>query len=799
QQTCHDCSNAGPRAAQDPRAAAAAAAAAAAGVEERGRESWRTGLPSSRAWAMGSGLRWSAALALALATAALLVAPALASPSSSSRGRTSSARNSSAAPALGPANPVHHGIHVVSWRWEEIGAFFTLTAFVVITGLAKVAFHHASWLLMIVMGVSVGVITYFAGVRTENEESTFHFTLPNFSPQLFFMGTLWNTFAIGLALYGLYYAGTMGTMPTEFGLIDAMVFAALISGVDPVAVLAIFQEIGVNKDLYYLVFGESLFNDAVTVVLYTTMATFYEMPHIPNEQYLLATLAFFTVSLGGAVVGVIFGLISALITRTTVHCRVVEPLAVLGLAYASYLQAELFHFSGIISIIVCGLVQAHYALQNISPKSSTCDAIIFLFLGMELVSDHHVWHTGFVLWTLLLCLICRFVGVAILTAVANAYRIHRINFQEQFIMGYGGLRGAVAFSLAEMLDIQKVIPRQMFITTTLVVILFTVFIQGSTIKPLVKLLHIRLSKAGHKTLNEELNDHIISNMMAAIEEVTGYRGDFYMQKKFEHMDDIYLKRVFMNTQHENSFTRLYEKLLLADHYVHLYGPVALVEDNKGDVLRQPEPASPISNNRNSLPPQRLSLLFPGVELRHRQQSIPSSPTSRDPSVEGGAGIVTLRRAIRDNPYQKLHERYNPNLIADECQELQEHLERRHITARRITQLAAFQRLSAMSDPVASPQIGDEFQWPKRQIHSENMEGLDALLERAGQRGALRKTSFTGSSAGGDSTRGAPQSPVLGTEPHILFRQTSLLQNISETEDDALLPPKRKDNVMESSL
>lgn len=65
-----------------------------------------------------------------------------------------------------------------------------------------------------------------------------------------------------------------------------------------------------------------------------------------------------------------------------------------------------------------------------------------------------------------------------------------------------------------------------------------------------------------------------------------------------------------------------------------------------------------------------------------------------------------------------------------------------------------------------------------------------------ERAALRKTSFTGSSAGGGSVRGVPQSPVFGTERHVLFRQTSLLQNISETDrDDALLPPKRKDNVI----
>nr|CAD7261720.1 unnamed protein product [Timema shepardi] len=279
-------------------------------------------------------------------------------------------------------------------------------------------------------------------------------------------GTMFNTFTIGPILYGLSNLGLLGRLqlnptpgapPYHLAITECLVFSALISAVDPVAVLAIFQEVGVNKDLYYLLFGESLFNDAVTVVLYTTMVTFSEMSSIPSEQYLLATLGFFTVSLGGCCVGVIFGLLTALLTKATQDCRVVEPLAVLGVSYLSYLTAELFHFSGIIS--------------------STCDAIIFLFLGMVLVSDRHVWHTGFVLWTLFLCLACRFLGVFLLTSLANTFRVRRINLQEQFVMAYGGLRGAVAFSLVEMLEADTIPPRQVFVTTTLVVILFTVFIQ----------------------------------------------------------------------------------------------------------------------------------------------------------------------------------------------------------------------------------------------------------------------------------------------------------------------------------
>ena len=161
---------------------------------------------------------------------------------------------------------------------------------------------------------------------------------------------------------------------------------------------------------------------------------------------------------------------------------------ILGTAYFAYMGAEVFHWSGIISLIGCGLVQAHYSFKNISRKSkttlkyfikmasATCDIIIFLFLGIALIKTHF-WHTGFIVWTISFCLICRFLSVYGLVWLANRRRIKGINVQEQFIMAYGGLRGAVGFSLVEMISEATIPPKQMFVTTTLSVVLFTIFVQ----------------------------------------------------------------------------------------------------------------------------------------------------------------------------------------------------------------------------------------------------------------------------------------------------------------------------------
>uniref|UniRef100_A0A2L2YDX5 Na(+)/H(+) exchanger beta n=1 Tax=Parasteatoda tepidariorum TaxID=114398 RepID=A0A2L2YDX5_PARTP len=117
---------------------------------------------------------------------------------------------------------------------------------------------------------------------------------------------------------------------------------------------------------------------------------------------------------------------------------------------------------------------------------------------MVLVDDQHIWHTGFVFWSTGLCFFVRFASVFLLTYIGNkTERTHRINTEEQFIMAYGGLRGAVAFSLVIMLD--DIEHKNLFTSATLFIVLFTVFVQGATIKPLVNLLKIRRQGAKNST------------------------------------------------------------------------------------------------------------------------------------------------------------------------------------------------------------------------------------------------------------------------------------------------------------
>uniref|UniRef100_A0A8C6Z406 Sodium/hydrogen exchanger n=1 Tax=Nothoprocta perdicaria TaxID=30464 RepID=A0A8C6Z406_NOTPE len=369
------------------------------------------------------------------------------------------------------------------------------------------------------------------------------------------VGTLWNSFATGMALWGLHQAGLMGGC-----LMDFLLFGSLISAVDPVAVLAVFEEVHVNETLFIIVFGESLLNDAVTVVLYKVFNSFVELgpAHIHAMDYVKGVVSFFLVSLGGTAVGLLFAFLLALITRFTKRVRIIEPLFVFLLAYVAYLAAEMVSLSSILAVTFCGICCKKYVEANISQKSrttvkytmktlaSSSETIIFMFLGISAVdTSKWAWDTTLVLGTLLFILLFRAVGVVLQTYVLNHFRLIPLDRIDQVVMSYGGLRGAVAFALVILLDGAKVKAKDYFVATTIVVVFFTVIVQGLTIKPLVTWLKVKRSDHHKPTLNEELHEHAFDHILAAVEDIVGHHGYHYWRDKWEQFDKKYLSQLLM--------------------------------------------------------------------------------------------------------------------------------------------------------------------------------------------------------------------------------------------------------------
>lgn len=508
-------------------------------------------------------------------------------------------------------------VALASWNFEEVSIFLCIALFILIILLMKCAYRKLKWvasyipesLILIIAGLLFGAIVWYVptvapGLKNirltqnlffnillppivlESAYSLFNRTFADFFyPIMLFavLGTVLNFLLIGFGMWGIDHLIGLGTPQISLSMNEYLLFASLIVAVDPVAVLAIFQDIGVDAGLYYMVFGESLFNDAVTVVLYNIMSAFVAAEHVYTGDVLIGIGSFFTVSLGGALVGLIFGILSCLITR-------MEPLSgaspLILMSYISYMVGDLFGWSGIIAMIVCGIFQAAYAFHNVAPLkiimlrsgvkqiSSICETVIFMMLGLEIMAAELMWHMGFILTAITLCLFARTLVTFILSAIVNHNRSphSKIHWSEQVIISYGGLRGAVAFSLADIINAHFLgengdSARNVITTATLVIILFTVAFMGITMKPLVRLLNIGLAKNIESKLLTTLNDYVINHALVYMETLIGEQGSNHLRELIYHLDDKYIRPFLQKNaiQHRQKIVNVYEELALKFH------------------------------------------------------------------------------------------------------------------------------------------------------------------------------------------------------------------------------------------
>nr|XP_027199378.1 sodium/hydrogen exchanger 1-like [Dermatophagoides pteronyssinus] len=349
----------------------------------------------------------------------------------------------------------------------------------------------------------------------------------------------------------LYAVMNINNDPTlsSISVLEMMIFSTSISAIDPVCVLALFKDFKVKKSLYYLVFGESLLNDAVVIVVHGILIETFRSTTSRSFStitlFLNGFIKFVVVSFGSLFIGLFHGIFSTILTiiaskNRNGHYQEIEPILMIILSYGSYMIAELIGWSGVLSIIACGLFQTEFALANVSIRSritvkssietlsSICDKMIFIFLGMIFIRNEHNWNFIFILYTIIFCILYRFIAIIILTFFVNHYWISRwsklmvtrwIKFAEQILLVHVGLRGAIAFALISLSyqkqpmnyhnqivsepiffcdcnDFQSntssmnMSTYQLFQTTTLFIIIFTVFIMGSTTQPLLAYLKI---------------------------------------------------------------------------------------------------------------------------------------------------------------------------------------------------------------------------------------------------------------------------------------------------------------------
>ncbi|KAF3843425.1 hypothetical protein F7725_002274 [Dissostichus mawsoni] len=412
------------------------------------------------------------------------------------------------------------------------------------------------------------------------------------------VGTLWNSIGIGMSLFAICQIEAFGVQ--DINLQENLLFATIISAVDPVAVLSVFEDISVNEQLYIVVFGECLFNDAVTVVLYNMFNFVADMPVVEPVDVFLGVARFLVVGFGGLGFGILFGFVAAFTTRFTSRVKEIEPLFIFMYSYLAYLVAELFAISSIMAIVTCSLTMKYYVEENVSQRSCTTirhvikmlgsisETLIFFFLGVVTITTEHEWNWGYILFTLLFAIVWRGLGVLVLTQIINPFRTIPFNMKDQFGLAYGGLRGAISFALVFTLP-DHIGRKPLFVTATICIILFTVFLQ---------FINVRRTNRDLDTINAEIHSRIMEHTMAGIEDLCGQWSHFYWKDKFLRFNNLVLRRILIrDNRAESSIVALYKKL-------ELQNAMEILDTVTGDISAVPSILSIYEEKKSSGKPNK---------------------------------------------------------------------------------------------------------------------------------------------------------------------------------------------------
>jgi len=305
-------------------------------------------------------------------------------------------------------------------------------------------------------------------------------------------GILFSTFLIGWMTWLMLNAFGIDTP-----FIWALVFGALISPTDPVAVLGIFKTVDVPDTLEAKMAGESLFNDGVGVVIFTVVVAIAVSGNGYGDDVgaMFVAKIFITEAVGGAVLGLLAGYAGY---RALHHIdeHNLEVLITLALVMVTYVVALRLHMSGPIAMVVGGLFIGNKGMKYaVSDKSrdyirkfwslidEILNSVLFLLIGLEvLVIAKLVDHLGVALLAIPVTLAARWLSVLLPITLLSRWRTFTKGAIP--ILTWGGLRGGIAVALALSLPANEFKPT--ILTLTYGVVLFSIIVQGLTIKPLVE-------------------------------------------------------------------------------------------------------------------------------------------------------------------------------------------------------------------------------------------------------------------------------------------------------------------------
>jgi len=303
-------------------------------------------------------------------------------------------------------------------------------------------------------------------------------------------GVLTSTFLVGIAMY---YVVQLVGMPIDF--IYCLLFGALISPTDPIAVLGILKKANVPKKLETKIVGESLFNDGVGVVVFLTIFQIASFGTSNIEAFDVVQL-FVKEVFGGIVLGLLLGWVTYRLLKSIDDYHI-EVIITLAAVMGGTVLAQKLHLSAPLAMVTAGLIVGNDTVRDTAMSVTTeryvdkfwelidilLNAILFVLIGMEmlvLVIEGNYVYAG--LLAVPVILICRYISLLI---PINLFK-KKLDFvpNTNLIMTWGGLRGGISIALA--LGLTHEMHRDLFLVITYIVVIFSIIVQGLTVGKLVE-------------------------------------------------------------------------------------------------------------------------------------------------------------------------------------------------------------------------------------------------------------------------------------------------------------------------
>ena len=317
-------------------------------------------------------------------------------------------------------------------------------------------------------------------------------------------GVLFSTFAVGTGVYWLVEQPIFNLNTLGLSYVDCLLFGSLIAPTDPIAVLAMVKKMNLSLTTETRIAGESLFNDGIGVVIFLTLLSVKKLG-IENVTAESIGSLFATEIIGGIALGALIGFLGLKLVKYIENEHIeLEVLITLSLVLIVSMVSKQFHFSGVLGVVVMGLflnqnidvdknevgvqkAMGEYVYKFWHLLDETLNAVLFILIGLEIIPIVQNFDSSYLLvsiLTIVLVVVSR--GIGVWTPIKFLSFFKTFEKRTALIITWGGLRGGLSIALALNLPDNIGEGKNLILFLTYIVVLFTILVQGLTLKKIVK-------------------------------------------------------------------------------------------------------------------------------------------------------------------------------------------------------------------------------------------------------------------------------------------------------------------------